>query len=107
MPPHECHWETYQKGNTSALGIPNWAITESSPHMEREVGRTVYGDPRCPNINPLLRCVAPYHNPILRPVLSPRLLMAAGGALRRRLLGLGLAFVRGFASLEGTNCVMA
>jgi hypothetical protein len=50
--------------------------------------------------NPLLRCVAPYHNPLLSPVLPPRLL-AAGGALRRGFLGLALALV--FASLEGTG----
>jgi hypothetical protein len=50
--------------------------------------------------NPLLRCVAPYHNPLLSPVLPPRLL-AAGGALRRGLFGLALALV--LASLEGTG----
>jgi hypothetical protein len=50
--------------------------------------------------NPLLRCVAPYHNPLLNPVLPPRLL-AAGGALRRGLLGLAFALI--FVSLEGTG----
>jgi hypothetical protein len=52
------------------------------------------------NSNPLLRCVAPYHNPLLNPVLPPRLLVA-GGALRRGLFGFALALV--LASLEGTG----
>jgi hypothetical protein len=30
--------KSYEKGNASTLGIPNWAVKESSPHMETRSG---------------------------------------------------------------------